>query len=282
MSKVGIIGLGLIGGSMAKTISSETDDIIFGSDINSEVVDKAIAEGVISDYLTDVNAMLVDILIVALYPDLVVSEIEKIAPSLKKGTVIVDCTGIKTDICSRLSKPLLDKGLFFVGGHPMAGKEVSGYDNADNLMYKRASMILVRDEYTDEKAFEFARSFFLKAGFKSIKESTPEEHDSVIAYTSQMAHVLSSSYIKSPTLDKRYGFSAGSFKDMTRVARLNENMWTDLFLANRESLVHELDTFMENVRAYRNAIDAGDADTLRVLLKEGRELKEEDEQKENS
>ncbi len=267
---------------MAKTISSETDDIIFGSDINSEVVDKAIAEGVISDYLTDVNAMLVDILIVALYPDLVVSEIEKIAPSLKKGTVIVDCTGIKTDICSRLSKPLLDKGLFFVGGHPMAGKEVSGYDNADNLMYKRASMILVRDEYTDEKAFEFARSFFLKAGFKSIKESTPEEHDSVIAYTSQMAHVLSSSYIKSPTLDKRYGFSAGSFKDMTRVARLNENMWTDLFLANRESLVHELDTFMENVREYRNAIDAGDADTLRALLKEGRELKEEDEQKENS
>lgn len=280
MMNVGIIGLGLIGGSMAKATSRTGHYSVFGTDANPDVVKAAISEGTLSAQLNYENASNCDLLIVALYPKDVVSTVKEYSEHLKKGAVVVDCTGVKGNICRELSGYLKAQGIFFVGGHPMAGKEVAGYFNAEASMFSNASMILCRDDNTDEKAFAKMSGFFLDIGFKRIKETTPEEHDKVIAYTSQMAHVVSNAYIKSPTLDNRYGFSAGSFKDLTRVAYLNEYMWTDLFIENKEALLSEIDTFMAHMAEYRDALAAEDKDTLTELLGQGRRLKERDNQKE--
>lgn len=280
MKYIGIIGLGLIGGSMAKTIRTNTDYEIYGMDSNKSVIKLAIEQNIILRELKYENAADCDMFIVALYPKDVVNVIREYAPYMKKGSLIVDCTGIKTSVCSVLSKEMKEMGLHFVGGHPMAGKEVAGYKNADDMLYNNASMILCRDEYTDEEAFIKAKDFFKEMGFPRIKESTAKEHDQVIAFTSQMAHVVSNAYVKSPTLQERYGFSAGSFKDLTRVAKLNEYMWADLFLANKEALSEELDIFMKNMEEYRRALNNEDKDELVRLLAAGRKLKEEDEEKE--
>lgn len=282
MKTVGIIGLGLIGGSMAKAVRKSGEFTVLGTDANENVVKQAIREDVLKDELSKDNIREVDLLIVALYPMDVADVILDYAEYMKKGAIIVDCTGVKGIICEALSQKLSGKGIHFVGGHPMAGKEVSGYSNSEGEMFGNASMILCRDEYTDEEAFQTACAFFKKIGFFRIKETTPQEHDRVIAYTSQMAHVVSNAYIKSPTLDKRYGFSAGSFKDMTRVALLNENMWADLFLANKDALVSEIDIFSEHLKEYRDALEREDRQELVSLLGKGRELKECDEKQEKN
>ncbi len=280
MRSVGIIGLGLIGGSMAKAIAKNTDALVYGSDASEEVTASAIGDGTLSGRL-DGHEGEIDMLIVALYPLDVVDIISETSKKLKKGCIVVDCTGVKSIICRPLSESLAKDGIFFIGGHPMAGKEVSGYDNADASLYENASMILCRDAYTDDNAYKKASDFFLKLGFSRIKETTAEEHDRVIAYTSQLAHIVSSAYIKSPTLDKRYGFSAGSFKDLTRVAKLNEQMWADLFLANEDSIVAEIDIIINHLMEFENAIEKRDREKLVSLLRDGRIRKEEDTEKEN-
>lgn len=279
MNAVGVIGLGLIGGSMAKAVKSNTDCIIYGMDADENVLAAAVSEGVITAGLEE-HFDEIDMLLVALYPTDVVDIILGIAPRLKKGCIVIDCTGVKKIICTGLSEQLADMGLFFIGGHPMAGKEVSGYTNADADLYRGASMILCTDEHTDEQALKLADDFFKKLGFGRVVHTTYEEHDSVIAYTSQLAHIVSSAYIKSPTLEKRYGFSAGSFKDMTRVAKLNENMWADLFLANEDAIVSEIDSLINHLMEYENAIEGHKREKLVALLRDGRIRKEEDEEKE--
>ncbi len=280
MKTAGVAGLGLIGGSMAKAIRAHTDLRLYGYNRTKSVVENAIGEGTLDGELTAENAKELDILIVALMPDITVSRIREYSEHLKKGCIVVDCTGVKKVITDPLSKELNEKGIRFIGGHPMAGKEVSGYENAEAALFSNASMILCRDEYTDEEAFAEAKAFFHSIGFPRIRETTAEEHDRVIAYTSQMAHVVSNAYIRSSTLPLRYGFSAGSFKDLTRVAKLNEYMWTDLFLANREALLAELDEFMTHMSEYREALARSDAETLVSLLRDGRIRKEDDEAKE--
>lgn len=276
MKTIGIMGLGLIGGSMAKTIRTNTEYRVYGLDANPKVIKLAIEQNIIYRELNSENITDCDVIIVALYPKDIFNVVREYAPSMKKGTLLVDCTGVKSIVHRELSSELKDMGINFVGGHPMAGKEVAGYLNADNSLYDNASMILCRDEYTNEEAFQEAIALFKEIGFPRIKESTPEEHDQVIAFTSQMAHVVSNAYVKSPTIHERYGFSAGSFKDLTRVAKLNENMWADLFLANKDALLTELDIFVHSVTEYIDALKAEDKDRLIELLREGRELKELD------
>ncbi len=265
---------------MARSIVANTDSVVYGSDASDEVVEAAIGDGVLSGKLDD-HYDEIDMLIVALYPNDVVDTIREAATKLKKGCIVIDCTGVKEIVCSKLSKELSGMGLRFIGGHPMAGKEVAGYENSDAEMFKGASMILCKDENTDKDALEFAEGFFKRVGFGGVKITTAIEHDRVIAFTSQLAHVVSSAYIKSTTLDKRYGFSAGSFKDLTRVARLNENMWADLFLANEDAIISEIDSIINHLMEFENAIEGRDRDRLVALLREGRIRKEEDERKES-
>ncbi|MCR5673695.1 MAG: prephenate dehydrogenase/arogenate dehydrogenase family protein [Lachnospiraceae bacterium] len=281
MNCIGIIGLGLIGGSMAKSIAEHTDHKVYGYDASNAVVERAIKESVLAGRLDEHYAD-IDMLFVVLYPLDVVDIILDTAGKLKKGCIVIDCTGVKGIICKGLSQQLSDMGLRFIGGHPMAGKEVAGYENASPELFSGASMILCTDEHTDKEALDTACELFPKLGFSQVKITTYEEHDRVIAYTSQLAHIVSSAYIKSPTLDKRYGFSAGSFKDLTRVAKLNEEMWADLFLANEGAILAEIDEITGHLNEYRDAIGAKDRDRLVALLADGRIRKEADERKDRS
>ncbi len=279
MKSVGIIGLGLIGGSMARAIDARTYCRVYGEDLSSEVMEKSLAEGVLSGKLSD-HYKDIDILIVAIYPTQVVDIILKTAPKLKEGCIIIDCTGVKKSICVPLSAKLKEMGLRFIGGHPMAGKEVAGYVNSCENLFDNASMILCKDENTDDKALDTASDLFRRIGFSNIKVTDFETHDRIIAYTSQLAHVVSSAYIKSPALPDRYGFSAGSFKDMTRVAKLNEEMWADLFLANETQIVSQIDELVNHLMEFANAIEGRDREKLVSLLRDGRIRKETDEAKE--
>jgi len=277
---VGIAGLGLIGGSLAKAIKAKTECRVLGFDIREDVVSLAKEQGAIDGKLTPALLAECTLVIIALYPDDVISYFAENAPYMRNGTIVVDCAGVKTRICEELSARAKEHSVRFVGGHPMAGVECSGYSGSFAELFDGATMIMCRDNYTDSGALEELGSFFLSLGFGSVKITTAREHDEIIAYTSQLAHLASSAYIRSDTVERRYGFSAGSFKDLTRVAKLNEDMWTALFFENRSNLLKETDTFIEHLRSYRDALASSDHIAMKELLKSGTALKITDEAKE--
>ncbi|MDD5886039.1 MAG: prephenate dehydrogenase [Oscillospiraceae bacterium] len=273
IKNVGIVGLGLIGGSMAKSTSKHTICHVFGYDKNPEAIQLAKMSGAILDTLTQDNLKDMDLIMIAIAPEQIVKWMNENAPYFDQHTILVDCCGVKRYIYKNLS-PLAEKyGFTYVGGHPMAGKEVAGFANADAYLYQDASMILCPDETTDIDTLDVLKSFYLSLGFGEIVFSNPEEHDKIIAYTSQLAHAASSAYIKSPTSRRRMGFTAGSYRDMTRVARLDPAMWTQLFMANADNLEYELQELVDNLTDYLNAIKARDPEQLWQLLEDGRELK---------
>jgi prephenate dehydrogenase len=274
---VGVAGLGLMGGSAAKALRERTEHRVWGFDKNPDVVRTALEGGAIDAPLSGERLRLCDVLLVALYPRDAIDYVASKAPRLKKGALVVDLCGVKRPVCAALSPLAKAHGFTFVGGHPMAGIERSGYMHSDGALFSGATMILTPEPDLPPETLEKLRGFFLSLGFGSIQFSTPDEHDRIIAYTSQLAHVLSSAYIKSPAARRHRGFSAGSFQDMTRVARLNEEMWTELFLYNRAYLAGEVQALADRLSEYADAIREGDAERLRRLLREGRLRKEEAE-----
>ena len=270
---VAMIGLGLIGGSMAKSIQKNTDATVLGFDINEESMQMALMSGAIDGRLTDENLSSCDIIMIAIIPDALLTWVEDHAKFFKQDAILVDLCGVKRLVAEAVTPIARQYGFHYVGGHPMAGKEIAGFTNSVADLYNGASMILCPDESTDIVTLDRLKQFFLSLGFGEIVYSTPEEHDGIISYTSQLAHVVSSAYIKSPTSRKRMGFTAGSYKDMTRVARLNPEMWTQLFLADADFLGKELDILVDNIAAYRDAIKARDEAKLLALLEEGNNLK---------
>ena len=270
--EIGIIGLGLIGGSLAKAISQNTDNTVYGFDISDQVVKKAVLVNAIEQPLTDEILPQCDIIIVALYPQATIDYVKSHAHMIKKGAIVVDCGGIKKLVCKELIPLSEEKGFLFVGGHPMAGLEHSGFTYAKKSLFNNASMIFTPTKGPIE-SIEILKNLFTSIGFTNIEIATPEDHDRKIAFTSQLAHVVSNAYIKSPTAQEHMGFSAGSYKDLTRVAKLNENMWTELFLENPDNLAAEIDTLIDNLKQYSDAIKANDSEKLCQLLKEGREKK---------
>ena len=265
---VGIVGLGLIGASFAKTVKKNTDFAVLGYDMSDEVVSKALLDGTIDARYSPEDDKC-DILLVALYPDDIIAFVTKYAAFLK-DTMVIDCGGTKTKVCSCLFPVAKQNGFTFIGGHPMAGIEKSGYDFSTDSLFDGAFMILVPDEDADRKIVDYAKMFFLSLGFYRITVTDATEHDRIIAYTSQLAHIASSAYVKSPSSLKNLGFSAGSFKDMTRVAYLNENMWSELFLQNKDFLLGELKLLIENLTEYYTAINDGDRQALMELLCDGK------------
>lgn len=269
---IGIVGLGLIGGSLAKAISQNTDHTVYGTDLSDQVVKKAILVDAIERQLTDDLLPHCDIVIVALYPQDTIDYVKSHASLIKKDAIVVDCSGVKDIVCDALIPLAEESGFLFVGGHPMAGREHSGFTYAKKSLFNNASMIFTPTKGPVEK-METLKNLFTAIGFTNIQIATPKDHDKKIAFTSQLAHVVSNAYIKSPTAMEHVGFSAGSYRDLTRVAKLNEDMWTELFLENADNLVNEIDTLMENLKQYSDAIKANDAETLRALLKDGKEKK---------
>lgn len=270
--EIGIVGLGLIGGSLAKAISQNTDHTVYGTDLSEQVVRKAVLVDAIEQPLTDTLLPHCDVVIVALYPQATIDYVKAHADDFKDGAIVVDCGGVKKMVCDALIPLSEEKGFLFVGGHPMAGLEHAGFNYAKKSLFHNASMIFTPTRGPIE-SMEVLKELFISIGFTNIEIAAAADHDKKIAFTSQLAHVVSSAYIKSPTAQEHMGFSAGSYKDLTRVAKLNEVMWTELFLENADNLTREIDEIIVHLQEYNDAIKAGDADTLQALLKDGREKK---------
>lgn len=271
---VGIVGLGLIGGSLARSIKVHTDFEVLGMDINSQTMLQANLLGAIDGTLTEDNLARCDVVLVALYPAAIVTWITEHQDAFRPGAWVIDCGGVKEAVCTPLNALAQGKPWHYCGGHPMAGREFSGFRYAKDDLFDRASMILTPPRDAGPEVLTWLKDFFLTIGFRRVQFTTPREHDEMIAYTSQLAHVVSSAYVKCPLAQKHRGFSAGSFADMTRVAKLNEDMWTELFFDNRDALLPEINGLIDRLVAYRDALAAEDHQAMEQLLREGREIKE--------
>lgn len=272
---VGIVGLGLIGGSFAKAYSDNAEHRVLAYNRSKQVIQDAYEEKAIDGELTENNIGECDLILLCLYPKLCIKYLENMAPHISKNTMVIDCCGTKEVLCDTCYKIAREYGFTFVGGHPMAGRHFSGFAYSTKTMYDGASMVLVPEDLNDTATIERAKRLLSPIHFGKFTLCDARRHDAMIAFTSQMAHVVSNAYVKSPTAKNHDGFSAGSYKDLTRVAYLNAGMWTELFIENKEALVHELDIFIENVSAYRDAIASEDADTLYELLETGKKCKED-------
>ncbi len=272
--KIGIVGLGLIGGSLARSIKFHSRHEVLGYDLNETVLLQAQMVGAIDGVLTEEMLPSCDAVLVALYPKAAVEYILAHVDAFQAGALIIDCCGVKRYVCQRLFPAFEGKKAVFMGGHPMAGRERSGFSYAQDDLFENASMILTPAPGTDVEIIRDAKELFLSIGFGRVRFSTPQEHDEMIAFTSQLAHIVSGAYVKTPLAPKHRGFSAGSFKDMTRVARLNEEMWTELFLENDDLLLAQVEMLIGHLCEYRDALKDRDADRLKAILREGREIKE--------
>lgn len=268
-----IVGLGLIGGSIAKALSAFTPHHVLGMDRDPEVLDQALACGAIEriGYVEDLPS--VDILWLCLYPNDAVEFVRTYGDHVSPDCIVTDACGIKNAVCPQMIA--LSKALHFhfVGGHPMAGKECNGFDVSEATLFRQASYLLVPCE-APQWAADTMAELAKQIGFAQVVWTTPEHHDEMIAYTSQLPHALACAYVLSPRCPMHKGYSAGSYRDVSRVARINETLWTELFLENREALSNEIGTLIENLTHIQSALDKQDTQKLNALLKQGREVKE--------
>lgn len=277
--EIAIVGLGLMGGSIAKAIKKYTPHTVLGADTDEQVLYKAKLLDAIDGELTPERLGICDWLILAIRPTAAVLYMADNAKRLKPGATVMDVCGVKQSVCAPLWRMAQDNGFTFIGGHPMAGREVGGFAHASADLFKDASMILTPMKGADIALLERIKKFWCALGFEGVTVTTPENHDRVIAYTSQLAHIASSAYVKSQTALDHIGFSAGSYKDMTRVAKLDPEMWTELFMQNREPLLAEMDGLLLRLQEYREALAKGNAVAMRELLTAGREQKLEADRK---
>ncbi len=271
--KIGVVGLGLIGGSLAKSAKKNTNFKVYGYDLNKEVIKNAISENSIDGELTQKRLQSCDYVFIPLYPEAVIEYVENNASFFKEGAVVIDCAGVKRSVCDKCFEIAENNNFSFVGGHPMAGTQYSGFENSKDTMFYNAPFVLTPKENEDILTLANAREVIMKLGFGRVSVMTPQKHDKLIAFTSQLAHIVSNAYVKSPSALERKGISAGSYKDLTRVAYLNEDMWTELFIENKENLIFELDYIISELQKYSDAIKNDDADWLKRLLREGKEMK---------
>ncbi|MBR4458212.1 MAG: prephenate dehydrogenase/arogenate dehydrogenase family protein [Clostridia bacterium] len=270
----GIVGLGLIGGSLARSIKFHSDHTVLATDINETALLQARMVQAIDGEFTDDRLAECDAVLVALYPQASVDWILAHLDGFRPGALVIDCCGVKRFVCERLFPAFRGRKSIFIGGHPMAGRERSGFSYAQDDLFENASMILTPAPGTDIETIRRAKEMFLSVGFGRVRFTTPEEHDEMIAFTSQLAHIVSGAYVDSPLAARHRGFSAGSFRDMTRVARLNETMWTELFLENDDLLLAQTEHLIKNLTAYRDALRDRDEEKLKAILRRGREIKE--------
>lgn len=271
---VGILGLGLIGGSLARAYAKAGHRVL-ASVRNEGMLMYAQLAGAVHAPLDESNIADCDLILLAIYADASAVWLETHAHLISRDALVIDCCGIKQEICRRCFPIANQYGFTFVGGHPMAGSHNSGFKYSRSNLFQGAPMVLVPPRYDDPELLEWVKNALEPCRFGSFSVTTAEDHDKMIAFTSQMPHIVSNAYIKSPTALNHKGFSAGSYKDLTRVAWLNPQMWSELFLSNKENILEELDFYIKSLQAYQTAIENDDAETLTALLEEGRKRKEE-------
>ena len=275
IKNIAIIGLGLIGGSLAKAITERTGYHVMARNRTRATLLQAIDEGAVHEELTDGNIGQADMIILGLYPEEAVEYMESIGDRIKKGALVIDVSGIKRYICQKMPPIAAKYGFVFVGTHPMAGKEKGGFSNSEAGLFKGASFIITPTDDSSAEQVEWLKQFSADLGFGMHVICSPEEHDRMIAFTSQLPHVLANAYVQSPQCLNHKGFSAGSYRDVSRVARLNEHLWAELFLQNADALTQELDLLIKNIAEMCDAIKADDRETLEKILGRGRMVKEE-------
>ena len=272
--KVGIVGLGLIGGSLAKAYKAAGHQVLAHNRSRS-TLDFAMLSGAVDEELTKENISDCDLVLVAVYPQAAIDYLKEMGPYIGKKPIVIDCCGTKRVVCEACFPIAEEYSFTYLGGHPMAGTQYSGFQYAKADLYQGAPMVIVPPRFDDIELLGRVKELLAPAGFGSFSVTTADKHDAMIAFTSQMAHVVSNAYIKSPTAGVHKGFSAGSYKDMTRVAWLNPQMWAELFLENKDFLLYELDLFISSLQQYKEAMETDDLDRLVRLLDEGRKRKEE-------
>ena len=273
--KVGIVGLGLIGGSLAKAYKESGQAEVFGWDTDADTMLLAKTVEAIDGTLDEAVLPDCDLLLIALYPGAAIEYLRTHALEISKKTFVIDCCGVKQVVCDACFPIAEQYGFTFFGGHPMAGTQFSGFAKSRSSLFRGASMILVPPRFDDIEQLDRAKQLLAPVGFGRTVVTTADKHDEMIAFTSQMAHIVSNAFIKSPAARQHKGFSAGSYKDLTRVAWLNETMWTELFMDNRQKLIREIDILVHSLEEYKEAMQQEDAPRLKELLREGRICKEE-------
>ena len=271
---VGILGLGLIGGSLARAYALE-GHTVFACNRDERMLSFAMLAGAVHGKLDDTTVAQCDLILLAIYPGGSAEWLENNAHLIPRNALVIDCCGIKREICRRCF-PLAEKyGFTFVGGHPMAGSQFSGFKYSRANLFESAPMVLVPPVFDDIRLLDRVKKALEPCKFGSFSVTTADDHDKMIAFTSQMPHILSNAFIKSPTALNHKGFSAGSYRDLTRVAWLNAPMWAELFMENKDHVLRELDFYIESLTAYRDAIHEEDMTGLASLLEAGKKRKEE-------
>ena len=271
---VGILGLGLIGGSLARAYALE-GHTVYAAEKDESMFSFAMLAGAVHGKLDENTIPQCDLILLAIYPDGSAGWLEKHAPLVNRDALVLDCCGVKRDICSRCFPLAEQYGFTFVGGHPMAGSQFSGFKYSRANLFENQPMVMVPPVFDDIQLLDRAKEALKPCRFGSFSVTTAEKHDKMIAFTSQMPHILSNGFIKSPTALEHKGFSAGSYRDLTRVAWLNPQMWAELFLENQDFVLEELDLYIQSLSAYRDAIADNNMESLIALLDEGKRRKEE-------
>ena len=251
IGKIAVAGMGLIGGSFYK------------ASLRAGYATAGLHHGDGPEALADA-----DLVLVCMPPPAIVPWIRSRATAFKRGAAVVDICGVKTPVMREMAEVRRD-GWTFVGGHPMAGREVAGFENSLAELFEGASMILTPFADCPEGTLAELKRYFASVGFGTTVVTTPEKHDEMIAFTSQLCHVVATSYSRDALVGESSGFSAGSYADMTRIATQNENDWSALYLANRASLVPVLDRFIARMAEFRDAAAAGDVDAMKRMIVEG-------------
>lgn len=271
---VGILGLGLIGGSLARAYA-KNGHTVYAAEKDDTMLEFAQLSGVVHGELNQVTLPCCDLILPAIYAGGSAKWLEQNAGFIRKDALVIDCCGIKQQICKCGFSLAQKYGFTFIGGHPMAGSHYSGFKYSRSNLFQGAPMVLVPPRFDDPMLLERAKEALKPCNFGSYSVTTAAEHDKMIAFTSQMPHIVSNAYIKSPTAKTHKGFSAGSYKDLTRVAWLNPQMWAELFLSNKENILEELSFYINSLSAYKKAIENDDEEELIHILDEGRRCKEE-------
>ena len=271
---VGIVGLGLIGASFAKAYKEAGWTVLIHDIDNSAVLMGKIA-GFVDDTLTSEKLKDCDLVLICVYPQATIDYVKENAKNFRKGGLVMDSGGIKRVVCDECFKIAKKNGFVFVGAHPMAGNKYSGLKHSRASLFKGAPLVIVPETFDDMKILDRVKEAMAPAEFGSFCLSHADKHDEMIAFTSQLAHVVSNAYVKSPTATEHHGFSAGSYKDLTRVAWLNATMWSELFMENKDNLVKEIDSLITELSKYKDAMISNNKDELKQLLEDGSQRKAE-------
>ncbi len=276
MQKVAVIGLGIMGGSIAKALKKSGQYYVVGYNRTLSVAEQALNEGALDEIWNGTSQLDSDITILAVNPNVTFNLFKTLPGLVKKGSIVTDICGVKEEVVEAGEEAFNSVGVYFVGGHPMAGRERSGYGFSTADLFFNRSYIFTETKNTNKKALDTLSKLALDIGCSDVTITSPSHHDKMIAYTSQIPHILAGAYMNSPTSATHKGYSAGSYHDVSRVSSVDENLWSQLFLANRENLLYEIDILLRNIESYKDAIEHNDIARLSGIIKTGRILKERD------